>query len=353
MKYLKRLAARHAFQNLLESGKNKYIVTRKMILEADDTDTELEVGDEIEVGATENGDMGINTGQAAVVVISDPEIAHRIADSIASADELADIEFVQKNALDSVMDTEDIDGTIEDLAGNEEGDDEVEVAELDVKEESVDSKFEKIGNNVMSPVKTVACESVLIADEAEKINLANVKCQKVVTESFADYNTFCEAVSARKGSIQPGSREIALNESSKVMGSWNKEENRGMLFVENEFEDAEAMDAFSTEAEPVMDDMDFDDMNDVVEGCLKSYEESAKTGEDYMNMVKTLEEAKLAEDKIAMIVESFKKPAEVSCVRVFDSKYGKYVNCMKESVAADNFIAETKEEKRFSKRYFK
>ena len=40
------------------------------------------------------------------------------------------------------------------------------------------------------------------------------------------------------------------------------------------------------------------------------------------------------------------------CVRVFDTKYGKYVNALKESVAADNFIEETGEAKRFSKRFF-
>ena len=69
-------------------------------------------------------------------------------------------------------------------------------------------------------------------------------------------------------------------------------------------------------------------------------------------MTKTLEEAGLAEDKIRMIVESFKMPSVRECVRPFDSKYGVYCGCMKESVDADNFIAETKEEKRFSKRFF-
>lgn len=351
MKYLKRLAARNAFQRLLES-KNKYIVTRKMILESEDGDTELEVGDEIEMGATPDGDLGVNTGSAAVVVISDPEIAKRVSDVVASADELADVNFVQKPALDSVLDSGNIEDTIEDLSSNEEGNDDVEVAEVEPAEESVDSKLGKIAENRINPAKTVACESVLIADEAEPLTMSRIKCQKVVMESFEDYKSFCEAVSARKGSLQPGETELALNESAKFIGKFDKAANRGTLFVENEFEDAESMDEFSTEAEPVMTDMEFDDMDDVVEACLGKYEESKKTGADYLEMTKTLEEAGLAEDKIRMIVESFKMPSVRECVRPFDSKYGVYCACMKESVDADNFIAETKEEKRFSKRFF-
>ena len=92
------------------------------------------------------------------------------------------------------------------------------------------------------------------------------------------------------------------------------------------------------------------DVPAVAEACLKKYEESAKTGADYMALVKGLRGLK--ESTIAEIVGSFNDHRLQECVRVYDSKYGKYVKAMKESVDADNFIAETAEAKRFTKRYF-
>ena len=90
----------------------------------------------------------------------------------------------------------------------------------------------------------------------------------------------------------------------------------------------------------------------VFESCLKKYEESAKSGKDYIEMVNSLEKAGLKESAIAKVVSTFDSRKLNECVRVYDTKYGKYVNALKESVAADNFIEETGEAKRFSKRFF-
>ena len=69
-------------------------------------------------------------------------------------------------------------------------------------------------------------------------------------------------------------------------------------------------------------------------------------------MVNSLEKAGLKESAIAKVVSTFDSRKLNECVRVYDTKYGKYVNALKESVAADNFIEETGEAKRFSKRFF-
>lgn len=85
---------------------------------------------------------------------------------------------------------------------------------------------------------------------------------------------------------------------------------------------------------------------------MKRFEESAKSGADYVRMVNVLAARGLAEGVIAKIVATFDNKSLKECVRCFDGKYGKFVAAFKESVDCDNFIAETKEEKRFSKRFF-
>ena len=41
-----------------------------------------------------------------------------------------------------------------------------------------------------------------------------------------------------------------------------------------------------------------------------------------------------------------------SCVRAYDTKYGKFVAAFKESADCNNFIEEAKAEGRFTKRFF-
>ena len=95
-KFLNRLAARTAMERLREAaneGRN-WIVTKKLILETEEGDLEIDPAETVEVGATDDGDMAVK-GQAAVVVISDEDLASKIADLVVSADELSDVKFVE------------------------------------------------------------------------------------------------------------------------------------------------------------------------------------------------------------------------------------------------------------------
>ena len=429
-KYLNRLAARIAREELRESAEQakNWIVSKRLVLEAEDeagvpADLELDAGDTVEVGADENGDMAVKTG-AAVVVVSDPELAAKIADVVVSSDELSDVNFVQKPALDAVLDGEEVDDVIDSLA-DEEGT-EVEVPEVDVeKKESVEAKFAKFAKHDIRAAHKLTCESIQVEEgDAKPLNMHLIKADRVMKESYTDYAKFAARVSEMKGSLQPGEKEIALSENGKVIGSFDKAANAGTLFTEEEFESPEAMDAFDDAPADLMQEYDFGaeamekpdlsalapedkakldelmgelnvgefsdaavqkvdaaynamqevpalatlvqeyglpavwyawkgtevNVPDVAESCLKGYEESAKTGADYMKLVRGLRGLK--EATVATIVGSFNDHSLAECVRVYDSKYGKYVKAMKESVDADNFIAETAEAKRFTKRYF-
>lgn len=358
-KFLNRLAARTAMERLREAaneGRN-WIVTKKLILETEEGDLEIDPAETVEVGATDDGDMAVK-GQAAVVVISDEDLASKIADLVVSADELSDVKFVEKPALDAVMDGEKVDDVIDKLADDE--DDNVEVAELDVeKKESVEAKFEKFSKNRMSPSKFLVCESIRVDESDQKpLNMATIKMGFVAKESVNDYAKFAARVSELHGSLQPGEREIALTESGKVMGAFDKKANEGFLYTENSFESPEAMDSFDDTPADLMQDYDLDtndtEAPEVVECALKKYEESAKSGKDYMELVESLSNEKLGlkENVIADIVSTFNDRSMKECVRAFDTKYGKYVAAFKESVDCDNFIASSENEKRFTKRYF-
>lgn len=399
-KYTNRLKARLAYARLCESAKEgkNWIVTRKLILETEEGDVSFDAGEEVEIGATPEGDMGIN-GSAACVVITDPELAAKIADTVVNADETSDVEFVTKDAVDAVMDGEDTDQVVDDLASDAGAEDtgaedaeadmednmSVEVPELDPnKKESVEAKFAKFSANRLNPKKVLVCESIMIDEESsDRINMYNIKCDRLKKESFSNYKEFTARVSELKGSLQPGKREIALTEAGEVMGSFDTEADSGELYPEDSWENVEAMDNADTAPVELMDepveDLDFDSWDDegnavaptseategevkdvtdnytggsVFESCLKKYEESAKSGKDYIEMVNGLEKAGLKESAIAKVVSTFDSRKLNECVRVYDTKYGKYVNALKESVAADNFIEETGEAKRFSKRFF-
>lgn len=361
-KYCKRLSARmsrNALREAVDQSKN-WIVSKKLILETEEGDLEFEPGEQMEIGATPEGDMAIN-GSAAVVVISDPELASKIADVVVSSDELSDVKFVDKPALDAVVDGEDVDSVIDDLSANEDDSEDVEVAELDVeKKESVESKFEKFSEHRINPLKALVCESILIDEEYNApLNMSTIKADRVMRESLTDYNVFVARVSEMKGSLQPGKREIALGESGKVIGAFDKDAKSGILFLENEFDSVEDMDAFDTEPEALMQDYNFqyEDMDEIpdmeaLDGVLGAYEESAKTGEDYKKLTESLVNLKLKESSIADIVSSFDSHDLKECVKAFDTRYGKFVRTFKESVDCDNFMAETGDEKRFTKRFF-
>lgn len=375
MKYTNRLKARLAREKLAEAAKEgrNWIVTRKLILETEEGDMDFDAGDNVEIGATDDGDMAVK-GQAAVVVISDEDIAKKIADIVINADELSDVEFEDRSALDALDDGEGLDQVVDDLADAEpaegedddaEGDIEVPMVKPDQKE-SVENKFAKFSENRMNPKKFYACESILVDEESDDaLNMFAIKVPGVMKESFNDYKEFTKRVSELKGSIQPGIREIALTESGKVMGDFNTESNEGTLYPENSFENTEDMDNFQSEPAGLMDgDLGYDEgapMDDTVEDAefdecfesvLKTYEESAKSGSDYMKLAESLEAMKLNENHIGEVVSSFNNSLMEGCVRAYDTKYGKYVAAFKESVDCNNFIEEAKAEGRFTKRFF-
>lgn len=375
MKYTNRLKARLAREKLAEAAKEgrNWIVTRKLILETEEGDMDFDAGDNVEIGATDDGDMAVK-GQAAVVVISDEDIAKKIADIVINADELSDVEFEDRSALDALDDGEGLDQVVDDLADAEpaegedddaEGDIEVPMVKPDQKE-SVENKFAKFSENRMNPKKFYACESILVDEESDDaLNMFAIKVPGVMKESFNDYKEFTKRVSELKGSIQPGVREIALTESGKVMGDFNTESNEGTLYPENSFENTEDMDNFQSEPAGLMDgDLGYDEgapMDDTVEDAefdecfesvLKTYEESAKSGSDYMKLAESLEAMKLNENHIGEVVSSFNNSLMEGCVRAYDTKYGKYVAAFKESVDCNNFIEEAKAEGRFTKRFF-
>ena len=350
-KYLNRLAARMALANLKES--KNWMVTRKLICETEEGDVEFDAGEMVNVGGDEEGNLVLD-GSAAVVVISDPEIASKVADVLASADELSDVDFVEKPALDAVLDGEDVEDVVDSL-GDTDGED-VEVAEVDVddeKKESVENKYAKFAENTIRAHKMLVCESIAVAEEAAPINMSKIKTMTVKKESYNDYKEFANRVSSLKGSLQPGKHEIALNEAGKVMGEWDEEDNFGEIYPEEEWDNAEDMENFNDAPVPAVEDIEWEDGEDSeqVESCLGKYEESAKSGKDYMMMVESLEKAGVKEEKAAKIVSTFGMSSLKECVRVYDTKYGKYCATFKESVDANNFIAEA-DEKRFTKRYF-
>ena len=353
-KYLNRLACRMGRAKLAES--KAWIASKALILETEEGDVEIQPGEELNIGASEEGDLGVDVpGKAAVVVISDPELAKEVADVVVSADELSDVEFVDKPALDALND-EEIDTVVNKLADGDEDAETVEVGQVSVdQKESVSAKFGKFAANRLHG-REIVCEAIRVAEEESPIDMLTVKCDKVKKESIEDYAKFTARVAEMHGSIQPGEREVALTESGKVMGSYDKAKNAGKLYLESEFDDVAAMDAMSDAPEALVDEAPLGDLDDATAECvecaLKGYEESAKTGADYMKMVEALEGAKLAESAIASIVASFDRSLKESCCRVYDSKYGKNVAVFKEGVEADNFMADTKAEKRFSKRYF-
>lgn len=427
-KMLNRLAARLAREALRESAKEgkNWIVSKKLILETDEGDFEFEKNDEVEIGGNNDGDMVLNGGQAACVVVADEDLARKIADIVVSSDELSDVNFVEKPALDAVVDGEEVDDVIDKLADDE--DDNIETAEVSVDaKESVEAKFAKFAKHIMNPTKTVVCESILVDESDETpLNLALIKHARTIKESFTAYDAFVARVAELKGSLQPGKREIALTESGKVMGAFDKEASCGTLYCESEFDDVDAMDNFDDSdvnvmeannladefghepwegkepvayleqekmagvdpkwvaadlydmtgdeyfnqflaADPANDnEVTYDELeahlnepafaaescNESVERILRKYEESSKTGADYMRMSKLLAVRGLKESTVAKIVSTFDNKSLKECVRAYDSKYGKYVACFKESVDCDNFIAETKDEKRFTKRFF-
>ena len=355
-KYLNRLAARLAREKMSES--KAWVVSKKLILETDEGDVELEKGDMIDLGATPDGDLAVKSNTAAVVVIADADLASKIADTVVSSDELGDVEFVTKDAVNTVLDGEPVDDVIGKMADEEPDANEVEVAQVDVdKKESVQAKFEKFAANPIHFTKSMKCESILVDEEDnEPINMATMSIDNTAKEPFFGYEEFVARVSELGGSVQPGEVEKALDKDGKMIGYFDKASSQGMIYPETAFESEETMMNAKTDAEPIMNqplEGDEQEMTDAVEEALSCYESSEMTGADYMKMVESLKSANLSESTVAKIAGSFGTRTLAEGCKVFDTVLGKNV-CVKESgVDADNWIVESGEEKRFTKRYFK
>lgn len=354
-KYLNRLSARLAREALRES--KAWVVSKKLILETDEGDVELEKGDMVDLGATPEGDLAVKSNAAAVVVVSDADLASKIADTVVSSDELSDVEFVTKDAVDTVLNGEPVDDVIGKMADEEPDASEVEVGECSVvKKESVESKFEKFAANPIVFTKSLKCESILVDEEDEApIDLATVSANPIAQEPFFDLNLFAQRASELGGSTQTGEVEKALDKDGKMIGYFDKATNSGVIYPESKFESDEEMMNVSADAEPIMSDpiADEDAMLDTVEEALGCYESSEMTGADYMKMVESLKAANLSESTVAKVAGSFGTRSLAEGCRVFDTVLGKTV-CVKESgVDADNWIVESGDEKRFTKRYFK
>lgn len=355
-KYLNRLSARLAREALRES--KAWVVSKKLILETDEGDVELEKGDMVDLGATPEGDLAVKSNAAAVVVIADADLASKIADTVVSSDELGDVEFVTKDAVDTVLDGEPVDDVIGKMADEEPEASEVEVAQVDVdKKESVQAKFDKFAANPIAFTKSLKCESILIDEEDEEgINMATLSQDSVAKEPFFGYEEFVARVSELGGSVQPGEVEKALDANGKMIGYFDKAASQGMIYPESGFESEEDMMNVPAEAEPLMGaplEGEEAEMTDAVEEALGCYESSEMNGADYMKMVESLKAANLSESTVAKIAGSFGNRTLAEGCRVFDTVLGKNV-CVKESgVDADNWIVESGDEKRFTKRYFK
>jgi len=355
-KYLNRLSARLAREALAES--KAWVVSKKLILETDEGDVELNKGDQVELGATPDGDLAVKSNAAAVVVVSDADLASKIADTVVSSDELSDVEFVTKDAVDTVLDTGDVEDVIGKMADEEPDSAEVEVGECSVaKKESVQAKFDKFAANPMVITKSMQCESILVDEEDEEpIDMTTISANTVAKEPYFGYEEFVARVSELGGSVQPGEVEKALDKDGKIIGFFDKAASQGMIYPESQFESDEEMNAISDEPEALMSDPLADDemaMEDAVEEALGCYESSEMTGADYMKMIESLKAANLSESTVAKIAGSFGNRTLAEGCKVFDTVLGKHV-CVKESgVDADNWIVESGEEKRFTKRYFK
>ena len=122
MKYLARLRARQALDALRES--KAWIASKKLVLETEEGDLEIEKGQQVILGATEDGNVAIKD-PTAIVVVTDDELASKIVDAMKSAEELGDVKFLDKPALDAALEGETVEDLVASLVDAEEDSDEV------------------------------------------------------------------------------------------------------------------------------------------------------------------------------------------------------------------------------------
>jgi len=352
MKYLARFRARQALDKLKES--KAWICSKKLVLETEEGDLEIEKGQEVVLGATKSGDVAIKD-PTAIVVVTDDELASKIVDAMKNAEELGDVKFMDKPALDAALDGETVEDLVAGLVDTEDDSDEVEVATVDTEEDSsVEEKCEKIAENVIPLTgKVLECEAIQIAEEDGPINLGDVTADNGCAQDVASYEEFTAAAT----SIVPGETELALDSEGKVVGYWNTASNTGKVF-NCSFDSADDMMNANTDPVAAMGPAEFEagldaDKLESVEEALKTYEESAKTAKDLFAMTESLTGVGLDESAIATVAGSFVSRNLKESVTVFDTKLGKTVAAFKESADANQYIVESGTEDRFVKRFVK
>lgn len=357
MKYVNRMRARLALGKLAEM-KNAWIVAKDMKLVTESGDMELKKGSLIQMFATDKGHLAVK--ESGVTIVLDDEVADKVADNTVSAAELGDVKFVKKSALDAALDGE----TVEDLvAGLVDGDaesDDVERAEVDAEEkESVEDKFAKLESaERITEDDALQSDEVQIADEPDSpIDLGSVESDTVAKNEVADYEEFKSMVQGMNGTVAPGDAEIAFNAEGKVVGYFDTAANSGVIFPDMSFESAEEMNNFSGEPEALVQPAEFEsccgeEAMEAVEESLKAYEESDKSGADYMTFVESLAKAGLEESVIGKVANSFvSRNLAEGTVTAFDTKHGAVVKALSENVEMNNWIADTKAEGTFTKRF--
>lgn len=354
-KYLKRYNARLALQKLKES--HTWIVKKHMLLETEDADLELNPGDPVVLGATEAGEVAIKDPKA-VVVIADDAVASKVVDAITNAESLGDVEFIDKPALDAALDGASVEEIIDGLADSE--DDSVETPVASTSDDaSVEEKCEAIAENIISTKGAMYCERAYIAeDDEETLELTAVKTPSEDVIEMDQYDDFSSKVTELGGSIQPGTKEIALNDKGLVIGYFDQEAGNGKIFPTVTFANPEEMDNFEASQSDdalaaIQDDPELESCDEpAVEDALKSYEESDKSAKDLNTLTESLVKAGVKESVLGKIANTFVKNSLKEGVKVFDTKLGKVVACFAERVDADNYIAESGEETRYTKRFF-
>ena len=358
MKYVNRMRARLALGKLAEM-KNAWVVLKDMKLVTESGDLELEKGAIVEAFATDRGHLAIR--EAGITVVLDDEIAPAAMDNVASASELGDVKFVKKSVLDTNLDKGTLEDLIAGLSDNEDKDsNEVERAEVDAEEkESVQEKFARLESaERITEDDALQSDEVQIADEEDSpIDLGTVEADTVAKNEVSDYEEFKSEVQNMNGTVAPGDSEIAFNADGKVVGYFDTVNNKGVIYPEMTFDSAEEMNNFSGEPEALVQPAEFEsccgeEAMEAVEESLKAYEESDKTGADYMTFVESLTKAGLEESVIGKVANSFvSRNLAEGTVTMYDTKLGSVVRSFKENTAANQFAADCKEESRFAKRF--
>ena len=356
MKQIKRMRASLALDKLKES--KTWIASKKMILETDEGDLEIEKGKQVILGATEDGDLAIKD-PATVVIVTDDSLATKIVDAMKSADSLSDVEFIEKPAIDAALDGTSLEDIVDGLADAVAEDDaeDVEIAAVDAEEESVEEKCAKIADNKLECGKSCHCEALMIDEEDEApIDMNMVAADSNAASDMGSYEEFKAAVQGMNGTVAPGDAEIAFDADGKAIGYWDTVSNTGKMFAQG-FDSADDMMNSDAAAEvPATQPADFEadlgaEQTEALESVLEAYDASEKSAKDLVEMTEKLAELGLSESAIATVANSFVARSLKEGVLVFDTKLGKNVRAFKEDVEAKQWIADAAEEGRFKKRF--